>query len=190
MPLDPKAVAFFFEHGAYSHGPDETPELGKIRSALSLARAERHATRKGWTVTWADDWSLSRSHAAECGPGSAYDDMPNGEPDTCEQATLWDRWGRVIGSLGCVDDASDDYRRVVAAELASDAMARKTAPAKVTLPPVPPDFPVQPLTPDQIASATDPATCGTCGRTWDDAVGTEWTPAPSARCPFEYFHSA
>lgn len=34
----------------------------------------------------------------------------------------------------------------------------------------------------------DLATCGHCGRTWDDAVGTSWTPAPSARCPFEYDH--
>lgn len=32
------------------------------------------------------------------------------------------------------------------------------------------------------------ATCGTCGRSWDDAVVTSMTPAPSARCPFEYYH--
>lgn len=31
-------------------------------------------------------------------------------------------------------------------------------------------------------------TCGECGRSWDDAVVTGWTPAPSARCPFEYEH--
>lgn len=29
--------------------------------------------------------------------------------------------------------------------------------------------------------------CGTCHRAWDDAAPTELTPAPSARCPFEYF---
>ena len=34
----------------------------------------------------------------------------------------------------------------------------------------------------------DYATCGTCGRTWDDSIITGMTPAPSARCPFEYFH--
>jgi hypothetical protein len=34
----------------------------------------------------------------------------------------------------------------------------------------------------------DLATCGACGRTWDDAVVTSWTPVPSARCPFEYEH--
>lgn len=32
------------------------------------------------------------------------------------------------------------------------------------------------------------ATCGTCGRSWDDAIITSLTPAPAARCPFEYFH--
>lgn len=34
----------------------------------------------------------------------------------------------------------------------------------------------------------DIATCGTCGRSWDDAVPSAVTPAPSARCPFEYSH--
>ena len=33
-----------------------------------------------------------------------------------------------------------------------------------------------------------PTTCGTCGITWDDAVVTGVTPAPSGRCPFEYDH--
>jgi hypothetical protein len=28
-------------------------------------------------------------------------------------------------------------------------------------------------------------TCGNCGRSWDDTISTEWTPAPSGRCPFE-----
>lgn len=53
-------------------------------------------------------------------------------------------------------------------------------------PVVPDDFPVRPLGPDD--DATVRATCGACLRSWDDAVSTSWTPAPSARCPFEYFH--
>jgi hypothetical protein len=32
------------------------------------------------------------------------------------------------------------------------------------------------------------ATCGHCGRSWDDGRITSITPAPSARCPFEYTH--
>lgn len=53
---------------------------------------------------------------------------------------------------------------------------------------VPTDFPVQPLKPGEETRAKDPATCGTCGLTWDDGVSTDWTPTPGARCPFEYFH--
>lgn len=32
------------------------------------------------------------------------------------------------------------------------------------------------------------ATCGHCGRSWNDAAISAVTPAPSARCPFEYEH--
>jgi hypothetical protein len=31
-------------------------------------------------------------------------------------------------------------------------------------------------------------TDGSCGLSWDDAIVTSMTPAPAARCPFEYFH--
>ena len=34
----------------------------------------------------------------------------------------------------------------------------------------------------------DLATCGHCGRTWNDAAISSKTPAPSARCPFEHLH--
>jgi hypothetical protein len=34
----------------------------------------------------------------------------------------------------------------------------------------------------------DIATDGACGLSWDDSIITGMTPAPSARCPFEYFH--
>jgi hypothetical protein len=32
------------------------------------------------------------------------------------------------------------------------------------------------------------ATCGTCGRSWNDAAVSSVTPAPAGRCPFEYEH--
>lgn len=32
------------------------------------------------------------------------------------------------------------------------------------------------------------ATCGTCGKSWNDALITGTTPAPSVRCPYEYLH--
>jgi hypothetical protein len=52
---------------------------------------------------------------------------------------------------------------------------------------VPRDFEVQPLKPGE--NPPGKATCGSCGLSWDDAKPTRWTPAPSARCPFEYFHA-
>jgi len=32
------------------------------------------------------------------------------------------------------------------------------------------------------------ATCGVCGRSWNDAAVSAVTPTPSGRCPFEYEH--
>src|SRR5688572_27265898 len=46
--------------------------------------------------------------------------------------------------------------------------------------------PVRVLMPDD--DARDRTKCGTCLREWDDAIVTEYTPAPSGRCPFEYYH--
>ncbi len=40
------------------------------------------------------------------------------------------------------------------------------------------------------AEIVETATCGTCGRSWNDARISELTPTPSARCPFEYAHRA
>jgi hypothetical protein len=58
--------------------------------------------------------------------------------------------------------------------------------ALLAMTPVPKDFEVQPLGPwDRPRGATQ---CGHCGLWWDDDKVTGWTPAPSARCPFEYFH--
>ena len=55
------------------------------------------------------------------------------------------------------------------------------------LPKIPRDFPVQPLRPGQ--RAKDRATCGACGRSWDDGIATAYTPAPGGRCPFEAYHA-
>ena len=51
---------------------------------------------------------------------------------------------------------------------------------------VPDDFEVKELGADDAAESR--CTCGTCGRSWDDAVVTSLTPAPAARCPFEDYH--
>lgn len=57
---------------------------------------------------------------------------------------------------------------------------------------VPANYPVKVLVPGtaEYLNARELAHCGTCGRSWDDAVVTSITPAPSGRCPFEHFHPA
>jgi hypothetical protein len=52
---------------------------------------------------------------------------------------------------------------------------------------IPANYPVQPLKAGDEAKCA--ATCGTCGLSWDDGVSTSLTPTPSARCPFEGFHT-
>lgn len=58
--------------------------------------------------------------------------------------------------------------------------------SKIPMSAVPSSFAVRPLRKGQ--KAKDRMTCGTCGLSWDDAKSTSWTPVPSGRCPFEYFH--
>jgi hypothetical protein len=50
----------------------------------------------------------------------------------------------------------------------------------------PEDFPVAELWEGE--EARDRATCGACGRSWDDGAVTSMTPTPSGRCPWEAYH--
>lgn len=117
MPLDPKAVAFFYEHAntSFTLGVESEAE-GRMRGAIDSARAEAKARKRGYTFVWSDDWEVG-SHKDEYGPDSAYAD---GEPDRCEHCDILDKNGNMIGSLSCIDDASPEYRRVIEAELASE----------------------------------------------------------------------
>ncbi len=110
------AVEFFLEHAGYSIAIGETEAQGKRRSAEALARAEIWAEFNGLSVQWEDDWNIG-SHVREYGRESYPE-----EPEECECAVLVDSDGHVLGAMGCVDDATNEYRRVVAAEIASDAM--------------------------------------------------------------------
>jgi len=89
------------------------------------AQLLRWAERQGYTFTWADDWDLGgKSHTDYYGPGSAYEEC--GEPSTCETCDMVDANGDMVDSLGCIDDASEEYRREVEAD-----MAREVYPAWV-----------------------------------------------------------
>jgi hypothetical protein len=95
--------------------------------------------------------------------------------------------------LADVEDSSTEtmydgpYREVRDPRWARDAEVQEWRAERTTESvPVPDDHPVMVLGPDD--PATDRVTCGTCGRSWDDAIATAWTPAPGGRCPFEAWH--
>jgi len=111
------AVAFFKKNAGYSYDPKtETPEQGRNRCALSLARAERWADKTEVEFHWRTD-DISNRDFTEDGP----------------EYFLWvcvanNRSGEVIGSLGGVDFGENGqpdgkgYSRVIAAEIALEAM--------------------------------------------------------------------
>lgn len=115
------AEQFFYDHAGYGYDPaSETPEDGRARGAVVLARAERTARNLGWFV----DWEIDPD--ADTTPTDSY--FVSGNPQWT--ATLYDTNGDVRGSLCGIDFAevyevtpqSDPYARVVAAELAAEAL--------------------------------------------------------------------
>lgn len=106
---------FYYDHAGYGYRPGvETPEEGRVRSAARLDAARKLANLLGYSFEWQDDWDLGGVSHADYYCDEAY---PNGEPETCESCTMLTLDGDVVASMGCVDDADDNYRRVVEADL-------------------------------------------------------------------------
>lgn len=115
------AAEFFYVHGGYSYDPEvETPDEGHRRTAAVLADAEAWARETGLTFQWEPDPS-GTVHVREF-------DCYEAEPETCEVCTAYDADGEPVASLGCIDDATDAYRRVVEAELAHEARPEEKPP--------------------------------------------------------------
>jgi hypothetical protein len=109
---DQRAVDFFYKHAGYGYGPGETPEQGRRRGAVKLAKAEQEATARGWTVKWEED-------------PEGWDSLGDIDPDDVKEilvAVLYDEDGNVLGSLGSIVNPDRDYARVVEAELALEAL--------------------------------------------------------------------
>ena len=110
------AVRFFYEHGGYNYDPaTETRDEGRARCAIEAAEAEAWADEQGVTFRWKDDWSIG-DHMVEF---DCYDDEG---PETCEMCVAY-LGDTMLASLGCIDDADDNYRRVIEADLAIEARA-------------------------------------------------------------------
>ena len=113
------AVDFFYEHAGFSYDPArETLEEGRRRTAQALAEAEFwYLTTPNVEFRWRDDFEVG-NHRDYFGEDSVYADH---EPATCEVVELcFD--GEFVDGQGCIDDADDDYRRVVEAEMVLEHM--------------------------------------------------------------------
>lgn len=111
------AYLFFLRNAGVSYDPArETRQQGRAAGARRLAKAERDARALGYTFEWRDDWGVG-SHVKEFGAES----YPK-EPQTCECCVMRNAGGTVVQALGCVDDATREYRRVVEAELALEEL--------------------------------------------------------------------
>ncbi len=127
-----RAVKFFHANAGYGFDPQkETKAQGRMRCARLLARAEAYAYEHEWRYVWEPDTCIG----GDCG-----------ETETCEHpccqgtehevyscallsgdASCYDGHGRatggaVLASLGSICEPDDNYKRVVEAELALEAM--------------------------------------------------------------------
>lgn len=107
-----RAYLFFKENAGYATPP------GKSQCALNLARAEDYARDKEWEYTW--EWDESGCIGCDC--GSKTCDCSTGAEHETLGCVLKDADGYVLGSLWGICGATREYKRVVQAELASEAM--------------------------------------------------------------------
>lgn len=118
-----QAAAFFFEHAGYSYDPKtETAEQGRKRCAVEMARAERDARKRGIDFTW--EYDSDGCVGCDCGSDSCA--CATGEPhrvETCYAIIETESIGECVASLSGICEASGDYKRVIEAELASEALA-------------------------------------------------------------------
>lgn len=121
--VNPRSFSFFRDHAGYVVGE-------RAVCAIALARAEQFALDQGFTYSWGNDEcgaDCLGDHEYWCNDArrraAGYD---GGRYDRCDHEVLAvileDANGNVLASLGGIIDPDADYRRVVEAELASEAM--------------------------------------------------------------------
>lgn len=110
--------AFFWRHGGFSFDPHaETPEQGRKRCAINSADDESRGMTAGLSFEWQIDLDIDSSE---------WDDDP--DPWQTWNCVCRDSSGRIVSSLCGIDFGrngepwGDPYRRVVEADLASDAL--------------------------------------------------------------------
>lgn len=122
-----EAEAFFYEWAGWSYkSGEETPAQSRTRGAIDLAAAEQWAEEQGLRVEWEPEGSPDVSWCDECVEdtnGAEWTKQHSRSWHEAQQecAVLLDGEDAVLASLGNIDRPSNEYRRVVAAELALEA---------------------------------------------------------------------
>lgn len=135
-PFDPahdSAAAFFYRCAGFAWDPaTETEENGRRRCARELADAERvyrrACGRADVACEWSGDADAWADYRADARRGGRRTDDSGNEtaPQTIECAAIVRRDDagnvHILASLGAIEDADDDARRVIRAELARECI--------------------------------------------------------------------
>lgn len=126
-----EAWRFFMGNAGYSYNPDtETEAQGKNRTARMLAKAERNAASKNIRFEWHPDDAgcagcACGSENCDCFTGAVHETYAcvalYGDP-SCHDGFGRPAGGAVVASLSAICNPSREYRRVVEAELAVEAL--------------------------------------------------------------------
>lgn len=115
-----QAVQFFYTYAGYSYDPKtQTPEQGRMQTARALAKAERDAASQGIRFGWEPD--VEGCIGCDCGLPECK--CASGEPHEVLVCLAYNTEGKVIASLGAICEPTREYRRVVEAELALEAIS-------------------------------------------------------------------
>jgi hypothetical protein len=123
-PLSTSDTRFFYDHAVWGYNSaTETAAEGRLRGAHALASAERTARKLGWFCEWVDDPNADNSwmDAEErVQPHEAYGCILYRICAACGQREQ-------LASLWGIYDTDANYRRVVEAELAQEAIHEQAA---------------------------------------------------------------
>jgi hypothetical protein len=119
---DPK-VRFFYEHAGYAISSGETEHTARLRNAKALADAEEYAADQDWAYDWEeesrDEAEMTFGDEETWENTESYSVALRDESDNSSLAALG---GVSFPRDGAHTSRSRDYRRVVEAELALEAI--------------------------------------------------------------------
>lgn len=106
------AIQFFQTHAGWCSPP------GKMACAFALAKAEADAELLGMRFEWFED----EEGCLGCTCGDKRCKCSTGEAHEVLCCVARDAQGRIVASLGGICEPSHEYKRVVEAELAQEAL--------------------------------------------------------------------